>query len=150
MFCLKISFIKTSYHIESIQMTCKANQWTGLYMKWVCTERYFGIDYNHSRIMFTSEPALQCFIRKGVLKICIKFVGQHPCRSAISVKLLCSFIEIALWHDCFPVNLQYIYRTSFLKNISDGHCSKLYHFKEFITITVASSNSDELCFKPLV
>ena len=54
MFCLKISFIKTSY-IKTNQMICKANQLTGFYMKRVCTETYFQIDHNHSRIMFTSS-----------------------------------------------------------------------------------------------
>ena len=32
------------------------------------------------------------FQGKGVLKICRKFTGEHPCRSAISIKLLCNFI----------------------------------------------------------
>ena len=29
----------------------------------------------------------EVFLRKGVLKICSKFIGEHPCRIAISVKL---------------------------------------------------------------
>ena len=33
----------------------------------------------------SSPPEL--FLGKGVLKICSKFTGQHPCRSAISIKL---------------------------------------------------------------
>ena len=36
--------------------------------------------------------------------------------SAISTKL--HFIEIALRHGCFPVNLMHIFRTSFPKNTS--------------------------------
>ena len=31
---------------------------------------------------------LEVFVGKGVLKICSKFTGEHPCRSAISIKLL--------------------------------------------------------------
>ena len=31
------------------------------------------------------------FLRKGVLKICSKFTGEIPCRSAISVKLQSNF-----------------------------------------------------------
>ena len=27
------------------------------------------------------------FLRKGVLKICSKFTGEHPCQSVISIKL---------------------------------------------------------------
>ena len=50
----------------------------------------------------------------GALKICSKFAGEHSCRSAISIKLLCSFIEITLRHGCSPVNLLHIFRTLFL------------------------------------
>ena len=55
---------------------------------------------------------------KGILKICSKFTGEHPCRSVISIKLLCNFIEITLRHGCFPDNLLHIFRTSLLKNTS--------------------------------
>ena len=34
----------------------------------------------------SSRP--EVFLRKGVLKICSKFTGGHPCRSAISIKFL--------------------------------------------------------------
>ena len=58
------------------------------------------------------------FLRKGVLKICSKFAGEHPCRSVISIKLQSNFIEITLWHGCSPVNLLHILRTPFPKNTS--------------------------------
>ena len=58
------------------------------------------------------------FLRKGVLKICSKFTGEHPCRSAISINLLCTFIEITLRYGCSPVNLLHIFRAHFLKNTS--------------------------------
>ena len=58
------------------------------------------------------------FLGKGVLKIRSNFTGEHPCRSGISVKLLCIFIEIALRHGCSPVNLPHILRTSLPKNTS--------------------------------
>ena len=41
-----------------------------------------------SLIMFRSSHP-EVFLGKGVLKICSKFTGEHPCRSAISIKLLC-------------------------------------------------------------
>ena len=67
MFCSKISFIKTSYDIETNQMICQANQLTGFYTERVCTERYFQIDYNHSRITFTSlGTVLNCIILKNL------------------------------------------------------------------------------------
>ena len=70
MFCLKISFIKTSYHIETNQMICKANQLTDFYMKSVYPEKYFRIDYNHSRIMFTSlGTVLNCIILNNLSRL---------------------------------------------------------------------------------
>ena len=44
----------------------------------------------------SSRP--EVLLGKGVLKICSKFTGEYPCRSAISIKLLCNFTEIALRH----------------------------------------------------
>ena len=60
----------------------------------------------------------EVFLGKDVLNICSKFTGEHPCRSAISIKLLCNFIEIVLRHRCSLVNLLHISRTSFLKSTS--------------------------------
>ena len=65
------------------------------------------------------------FLGKGVLKICCKFTGEHPCRSAISIKFQSNFIEIALWHGCSFVNLLHIFRTPFPKNTSGGLLLKL-------------------------
>ena len=62
----------------------------------------------------------EVFLRKGVLKIRSKFTGEHPCRSVISIKLLCNFIEIALRHRCSPVNLLHIFRTPFPRNAFGG------------------------------
>ena len=46
--------------------------------------------------------------------------GEHPCRSVISIKLLCNFSEITFRHGCSSVNLLHIFRTPFLKNTSGG------------------------------
>ena len=53
-------------------------------------------------------------LRKGFLKICSKFTGEHPCQCAISIKLLCTL------HGCSPVNLLLVFKISFLKNTSGG------------------------------
>ena len=66
----------------------------------------------------SSHP--EVFFRKGVLKICSKFTGEHPCQSVITIKLLCNFVEIALRHACSPVYLLHIFRTPFPKNTSGG------------------------------
>ena len=60
----------------------------------------------------------QVFLRKGVLNICSKFTGKHPCQSVISIKLLCNFIEITLRHGCSTVNLLHIFRSPFPRNTS--------------------------------
>ena len=51
------------------------------------------------------ETASEVFLRKGVIKICSKFIGEKPCQGAIS--------EITLRLGCSPVNLLNIFRTSF-------------------------------------
>ena len=58
------------------------------------------------------------FLWKVILKICSKFTGEHPCWSVISITMLSSFIVIALWHGCSPLNLLHIFRTPFPKNTS--------------------------------
>ena len=66
----------------------------------------------------TRNSRPEVFIREDVLKICSKFTGEHPCRSVISIKLLCNFIEITLRHGFSPVNLLHIFRKPFPKNTS--------------------------------
>ena len=74
---------------------------------------YIDMTKSNSR---SSRP--EVFLGKGVLEKCSKFTGEHPCRSAISIKLLCNFIEILLRHGCYPLNLLYIFRTLFPRNTS--------------------------------
>ena len=70
-----------------------------------------------SILMYRSSPP-DVFLGKGVLKICSKFTGEHPCRSVISINLQSKFIEIALRHRCSPVHLLYIFRKPFPRNTS--------------------------------
>ena len=58
------------------------------------------------------------FLKKGVLKICIKFTRERPCRRVFSIKLQSNFIQITLRHGCSLVNLLRIFRTPFPKNTS--------------------------------
>ena len=102
-----------------------------LFMKFILAEKK-----NRS-----SRP--EVFIGKDVLKICSKCTGEHLCRSAISVMLLCNFTEIELWHGCSPVNLNHIFRTPFLKNTSGrllqeklSHISwvRTYNSQDWVTV----------------
>ena len=53
--------------------------------------------FNHKRGCHgRSHPDM--FLGNGVLKICSKFTGEHPCRSATSIRLQSNFIEIILRH----------------------------------------------------
>ena len=71
-------------------------------------------------LKYGSSPS-EVFLGQGVLKICSKFTGEHPCRSAISIKLF----EITLWDGYSPVNLLHIFRTPFYKNTSGGLLLKI-------------------------
>ena len=62
----------------------------------------------------SSHP--EVFLSKSVLRRWSKFTGEHPCRSVISIKLVCNFIEITLWHGCSAVNLLHIFRRSLPRN----------------------------------
>ena len=64
----------------------------------------------------SSHP--EVFLGKEVLKICNEFLGEHPFRSAISIKLQSIFIEVTLQHGCLPVNLLHNFRIPFPKNTS--------------------------------
>ena len=75
----------------------------------------FNCDFN---LLMARSSHQEVFQEKGVLKLCSNFTGEHPCRSAISIKLQSSFIETTLWHECSPSNLLYIFRTPFPKNTS--------------------------------
>ena len=67
---------------------------------------------------YSTSSHLEMVLGKGVLKICSKFTGKHPCWSVISIKLLCNFIDITLRHGCCPVNLLHIFKTLFSNNTS--------------------------------
>ena len=63
--------------------------------------------------------------------------------------LLCSFIETALWHGCFPVNLQQIFRTPFPKNTFGGLLFYIRAFSKpfaftFCTVNILSRENEVL------
>ena len=58
-------------------------------------------------IKVTGTSFHRCSLKKAVLKICSKIIGEHPCRSAISIKLQSEFAA-----------------TPFPKNISEGFVLK--------------------------
>ena len=93
---------------------------------------FLNISKEMGAIPFKSSSP-EVFLGKDVLKTCSKF-RKHPCRSAISAKLLCNFIEMALWHGCSHVNLLQIFRTPFPKNISGGLLLSLRSFWKIYSV----------------
>ena len=107
----------------------------------------------------TRSSLPEVFLGKGVLKICSKFIGEHPCQSAISISLQSSFFEIALRHGYSPVNLLRVLRIPFPKNTYGrllldyrGISANLFHdefrFSEsggtyFLCLGYAEINSDK-------
>ena len=69
-----------------------------------------------NKILKSCHP--EVFWEKVILELCSKFTREHPCRSMISIYLLCNFIKIRLRHGCYPINLLHIFRTPFTKNTS--------------------------------
>ena len=82
----------------------------------------------------SSHP--EVFLRKGVLKICSKFTGEHPCQSAISIKLI--------RHGCSPVNLRHIFRTLFSRNTSGWLLQCLVQYQEVIKTESPNENTAPL------
>ena len=74
----------------------------------------------HNMWDIQKQPSRGVFLGKGVLRICSKFTGEYPCRSAISIKPLSNFIEITLLHGCSPVNVLHIVEHLFLRTSLDG------------------------------
>ena len=70
---------------------------------------------------------------KSALKIYSKFTGEHPCRSAISIKFQSIFMEIVLRPGCSPVNLLYIFRTTFLGTALEG-CFGIYKVANIVVV----------------
>ena len=97
--------------------------------------------YDNHRLNRQASPQGSCdrsshpemFLRKGVLEICSKFTGEHTCQSAISIKLLCNFIEITLWHGCSPVYCSIFSEHLFLRTPLDwtAACVVTFRTNEF-------------------
>ena len=64
-------------------------------------------------ILLRSSPS-DVFLGKGFLKICSKFIGEHPWQSVISIKLQSTSACV------FSCNSAADFRTSFYKNTSGG------------------------------
>ena len=57
------------------------------------SECFQPIDHNYC-ILSSSHPKV--FLGKGILKICSKFTGEHPCQSESSIQLLATLLKYHL------------------------------------------------------
>ena len=102
----------------------------------IYTEAVANKSFTRKKAFFRSSHT-EKFLAKGVLKICSKITGEHPCRSVISVTLESNFIEMALRHGCSTVNLLHIFRTALFKNTSGG-LGYTYGDKSFLLLPFLS------------
>ena len=72
---------------------------------------------------FTSSHP-EVFLIKGVLKICSKFTGEHPCRSAISITLLCN---VSFQGVISRKVLQTIYKFGMINKSNKNHKEGKYY-----------------------
>ena len=90
-------------------------------------------------LKFSRSGYPEVFLVKGVLKICSKFTGEHPCGTVIPIKLQSNFIEITFRHGCFPVNLLHIFTLSFTNNNS-----------QWLLLSFANFTGKHLCWSLLL
>ena len=109
------------------------------------------ITSNYWIIWDIQKQPLKGVLRKGVLKVCSEFTGEHPCQSAISIKLICNFMEITLRHGCSPV---FFLRTPLGGRFCWRHYDCLvflfrhnFHFEQFLQV-IFKRNPSKSC--PLV
>ena len=111
---------KRKLHIWTLFTQCTIFQRSWIFLLITFSETFFSNKLNNPTACNTyirsSHP--EGVLGKNVLKICNKFTGKHSCRNPISIKLLFSFIEIALRHVYSPVNLLHFFVTPFSKNTS--------------------------------
>ena len=87
---MEASDLKECFMTSAKTSKFRYTRYTGRYT------RYTGGGHSESfkNIYRSSRP--EVFLRKGVLKICSTFAGEHPCRSVISIKLLCTLQVLLL------------------------------------------------------
>ena len=90
---------------------------------YLATAGYLAKNYKVYVVCIMQKQPSRSVLGKGALEICIKFTGEHPCRSASSIRLLCS-----------PVSLLYIFRTHFQGTPMDN-CFWLRQNRDLVKIS---------------
>ena len=82
----------------------------------------------------------EVFLGKGVLKICSKLTGEHPCRSVISIKLLC-FVHSNTLNRNKVLWVVYSVRNNAIVQLNNVTCNQHNLMKHFVYV---KSNSTTL------
>ena len=90
---------------------------------YLATAGYLAKNYKVYVVCIMQKQPSRSVLGKGALEICIKFTGEHPCRSASSIRLLCS-----------TVSLLYIFRTHFQGTPMDN-CFWLRQNRDLVKIS---------------
>ena len=95
MWCSNCWLWTSTYHVESFSVSPLL--FLGYCLNFV---KVSWILSTYPKQLFRSSHP-EVFLRKGALKKCSKFTGEHPCRSVTSVKLLWNFgMGVLLWIWC--------------------------------------------------
>ena len=90
--CINIDYINSDWLTVKSAARFLVCVWPFLY-------RHFALkgskDTTFERAQIYRSSLPEVFLEKYILKICSKLTGQHPCRSVISIKLLCNFFVIS-------------------------------------------------------
>ena len=86
--------------------------------------------HGNDLIQYSVSGCACALFRKRCSKNYSKFTREHPYQSAISIKLQSNFTEIALRHECSPVNLLYISETPLLTGVSETIAGQEAYFRK--------------------
>ena len=90
---------------------------------YLATAGYLAINYKVHVVYIMQKQPSRSVLGKEALEICIKFTGEHPCRSASLIRLLWS-----------PVSLLYTFRTHF-KGTPIDNCFWLRQNRDLVKIS---------------
>ena len=94
-FAFKFSTICTKLLFPEIYLAFLSRKSTRLLISSELLFENFNMTSYHEKDTMTRSSPSEVFLGKGILKICSKFIGEHPYRSAFSIKLPCNLLCFA-------------------------------------------------------
>ena len=109
-----------SYFWQFFVTIVKRNRLSYTSFSWIQNANVSWNQYYRLHQFNREEQPSRCLLRKRCSEIMQQIHMRTPTAKCDSIKLLCDFFKIALWHRCSPVNLLHIFRTSSYRNTSAG------------------------------